>query len=80
MWYSVDDVMVLLDVAQSKAYQVIRELGNEIAKTKIPGKDRCYARPPAGKIQKSYFCEKFMFDQAECDKVLENTKVGKVSA
>lgn len=49
MWYTVDDVMVLLGVKQAKAYQVIRALGNEIAKTKIPGKDRCYARPPKGR-------------------------------
>ncbi len=80
MWYTADDVMTLLNVGKSKAYEVIRNLGNEISKTKIPGKERCYARPPAGKIQKSYFCEKFMFEQAECDRVLENAKVGNASA
>lgn len=74
MWYGVEDVMTLLGVKQSKAYQVIRKLADEIAKTKIPGKDRCYARPPAGKIQKSYFCEKFMFEQVECDDILEQKK------
>lgn len=74
MWYTAGDVMVLLGVGQSKAYQVIRALGNEIAKTKIPGKDRCYARPPAGRIQKSFFCEKFMFEQEECDRILEAKK------
>ena len=74
MWYGVEDVMTLLGVKQSKAYQVIRKLADEIAKTKIPGKDRCYERPPAGRIQKSYFFEKFMFEQVECDNILEQKK------
>lgn len=74
MWYTVDDVMILLGVGQSKAYQVIRDLGDEIAKTKIPGKDCCYARPPAGRIQKSYFCEKFMLDRFECDTIIAENK------
>lgn len=74
MWYTADDVMILLGVGQSKAYQVIRTLGNEIANTKIPGKDRCYARPPAGRIQKSYFCEKFMLDRFECDTLIAENK------
>lgn len=76
MWYTADDVMTLLNVGKSKAYEVIRSLGIEISKTKIPGKERYYAKPPAGKIQKSYFCEKFMFNQAECDRVLEQAKAG----
>lgn len=74
MWYTATDVMTLLSVKQAKAYQVIKTLADEIANTKIPGKDCCYARPPAGRIQKSYFCEKFMFEQAECDKILEAKK------
>ena len=74
MWYTADDVMILLGVGQSKAYQVIKALGDEIAKTKIPGKDRCYARPPAGRIQKSYFCEKFMLDRLECDSIIAENK------
>lgn len=74
MWYNAEDVMILLDVAQSKAYQVIRNLSDEIAKTKIPGTERCYARPPAGRIQKEYFCEKYMFNVSECDNILNNQK------
>ena len=74
MWYTADDVMILLGVGQSKAYQVIKALGDEIAKTKIPGKDHCYARPPAGRIQKSYFCEKFMLDRFECDSIIAENK------
>lgn len=74
MWYTADDVMILLGVGQSKAYQVIKALGDEIAKTKIPGKDHCYARPPAGRIQKSYFCEKFMLDRFECDILIAENK------
>lgn len=71
MWYEVKDVMILLGVAQSKAYQVIRELGKEIITMQVPGEDYCYATPPGGKIQKIYFCKKFMFDQAECDKLIK---------
>lgn len=74
MWYTADDVMILLGVGQSKAYQVIKALGDEIAKTKIPGKDHCYARPPAGRIQKSFFCEKFMLDRFECDILIAENK------
>jgi len=74
MWYTADDVMVILGVCKTKAYDTIRAMANEISKTKMPGKDRCYARPPAGKIQKAYFCEKFMFTQAECDEVLRQSK------
>ena len=43
MWYTATDVMTLLSVKQAKAYQVIKTLADEIANTKIPGKDRCYA-------------------------------------
>ena len=74
MWYTATDVMTLLSVKQAKAYQVIKTLADEIVNTKIPGKDRCYARPPAGRIQKSYFCEKYMLDVDDCDKLIAQKK------
>lgn len=78
MWYGVEDIEIILQVAQSKAYQVIRTLGIEISKTKMPDKDRCYARPPAGKIQKAYFCEKYMLDVDDCDKLIAQKKGAEV--
>ncbi len=74
MWYTAQDVMILLEVKQTKAYAIIKELGNELVKTKIPGTDRYYARPPAGKIQKSFFCEKFMLNRTECDNLIAKKK------
>ncbi len=71
MWYNANDVMLLLKIGESTAYKVIGKMRSEISKKKIPGKDICYAKPPQGKIQKSYFCEKYMLDVAECDAFLE---------
>lgn len=70
-WLTAVDVMVLLEVKQTKAYAVIKELREQIANTKIPGTDRCYSLPPEGKIRKSYFCEAYMMNEAECDEILE---------
>lgn len=70
-WLKASDVMILLEVKQCKAYEVIKELREQIAKTKIPGTDRCYSLPPEGKIRKSYFCEAFMLNEAECDEILD---------
>lgn len=67
MWYTAEDVMVLLDVAQTKAYEVIRELAAGL----VAGN---YSKPPAGKIQKKLFCEKFMLDREECDTLLAKKK------
>lgn len=74
MWYTIKDVMAILGVSRAKGYEVMRCMADELEKTKMPGSDRCYARPPAGKIQKSYFCQKFMFDVNECDRLLKQSK------
>lgn len=73
-WYRVEDVMTIMEVGESKAYQIINQLQKEIVKTKIPGKEECYAKPPAGRIRKDYFCEKYMLDVAECDAIIAQTK------
>jgi hypothetical protein len=75
MWYSATDIMALLECSQSKAYGIAKALADEVAKMKIPGTNRHYSRPPAGKIQSHYFCEKFMLDRTECDEIAKRAKV-----
>ena len=68
MWLTVEEVMLLLgDVSRSKAYKVMKSLGNEIVA-------KGYAAPPAGKIQKDHFCEKFLLNKRECESILEQHK------
>ncbi len=80
MWYTAKDVMILLDVGESTAYKIMTKLGSEISKKKVPGKeDIHFAKPPRGKIQKSFFCEKYMLDKTECDAYLKALKTEKAS-
>lgn len=72
MWYECKDVMLLLNIGESTAYKIMAKLGSEISQKKIPGKDICYSKPPRGKIQKRYFCDKYMLDVKECDDFLRN--------
>ena len=69
-WYQAKDIETILECSKSYAYRVLKSLRTEITKTKIPGTDRFYAAPPAGKIRKDYFCEKYMLDVTECDKII----------
>lgn len=70
MWYTAQDVMDILDCGQTYAYNLISRMRKEISNTKIPGTDRCYIAPPAGRIQKKYFCESMNLDQRECDRLI----------
>ena len=70
MWYNAKDVMCILECGQTNAYSLISQMRSEIEQTKIPGTDRCYIAPPAGKIQKKYFCESMNLDQKECDRII----------
>lgn len=79
MWYNGKDVMLLLNVGESTAYKKIAAMRNEIANEKIPGTNRKYAKPPSGKIQKMYFCEKYMLDVAECDAFLEKARQNQIA-
>lgn len=79
-WYTAEDVMILLEVKQTKAYAIIKDLNNKLVQTKIPGTDRCYGCPPAGKIRKSFFCETFMLNEKECDEIIAETKKHSMSA
>lgn len=67
-FYRVEDVQILLGVSESKAYQVIRALGDELAK-------EGYYKPPAGRIQKSRFCEKFLMNVEDCENELNETRM-----
>lgn len=79
MWYTARDVMLLLNIGESTAYKILAKLGSEISKKKIPGKDIFYAKPPRGKIQKSYFCEKYMLNVQDCDDFLQANSAEKAS-
>lgn len=65
-FYGANDLVAILGVSRSKAYEIIRDL---IADLEQMGK----LSPKAGKIQKSYFCERFMLSAEECDKMLGKT-------
>lgn len=73
-WYRVNDIMAIMECSESYAYRIIDTLRKEIENTKIPGTDRCYAAPPAGRVRKEYFCEKYMLDVAECDAIVAQAK------
>lgn len=63
-FYGAADIVKILGVSRTKAYEIIRGL---IADLEAMGK----RSPKAGKIQKLYFCEKFMLDCDDCDKLLQ---------
>ena len=79
-WYTATDVMILLEVKQTKAYAIIKDLNKKLSQTKIPGTDRYYSCPGAGKIRKSFFCETFMLDEKECDEIIAEAKKHSMSA
>lgn len=63
MFYKVDAVMALLGISKSKAFEIIRQLRTDL---EADG----YILPPAGKIQKRYFCKRFDLDLQECEDYL----------
>jgi hypothetical protein len=74
MFYYVEDIMQILGIAHTKAYEIIRNLADDLAKTKVPGKEITYCKPPAGRIQKAYFCERFALNVSDCDVMLSSRK------
>ncbi len=56
-YYGCDEVMVLLGCKQSKAYQVIRGLRQELLDA-----GKISPLMPEGKIPKKYFCERLMIN------------------
>lgn len=67
MFYGKDEVKFILRCKDTKAYNVIRELAEELVA-------KGYSRPPHGKIQKTVFCERFLLDMDICDKEYEKYK------
>ena len=80
LFYDKNDVMTLVGVAQTKALAIIRELRDDLAKTKMPGHEAYFSKPPAGRIQKRYFCERYNLDLAECEQTLQKTRPAQESA
>jgi hypothetical protein len=66
-FFFAEDVMEILGVAQTKAYAIILELRNELKKAG-------YTMPPAGRIQKSYFCKRFGLELADVESALERSR------
>ena len=64
-FYGASDLAIILGVSRSKSYEIINGLTADLEKI---GK----LSPKAGRIQKSYFCDRFMLDQKECDKLLKS--------
>ncbi|WP_206458661.1 ICEBs1 excisionase [Anaerovorax sp. IOR16] len=65
-FYGAPDLVTILGVSRSKAYEIIRDLISDLEQM---GK----LSPKAGKIQKTYFCERFMLNPDDCDKLLQNS-------
>ena len=64
MFYGVEDIMAILGVQKAKAYSIIKDLRMDLEK-------RGYFSPPAGKIQKQYFCERYNLNLKDCEKFLK---------
>ena len=64
LYYTVEEVKVLLGVEQDKAYKIIRSLRRELI-------SRGYAEYPAGKVPKRYFLERYFLDEKEAEHVLQ---------
>lgn len=64
MFYGVKEVMAILGVGRTKSYEKIKELHRDLVKAG-------YTEPPAGRIQKKYFCERFNLNLKECEAFLK---------
>lgn len=64
MFYGAKEIMAILQVKECKAYSIIRDLRKSLEK-------EGYIAPPAGRIQKTYFCERFNLSLKECEKFLK---------
>ena len=63
MFYGVEEIKAILGIKECKAYTIIRDLRKSLA-------SEGYIPPPAGRIQKTYFCEKYNLNLKECEKFL----------
>ena len=68
MFYGVKEVMAILGIERSLAYKKIKQLHLDLVKAG-------YIEPPAGRIQKKYFCERFNLNLKECEAFLKKGAV-----
>lgn len=68
MFYGVEEIMAILGIQRTKAYTIIRRLRGDLKKAG-------YIEPPAGKIQKRYFCERYHLDIKECETYLKSEPI-----
>jgi hypothetical protein len=68
MFYGVEEIKAILGVQRTKAYSIIRTLRADL-------KSEGYIKPPAGKIQKRYFCERYHLDINECESFLKSEAI-----
>lgn len=64
MFYGVKDIMTILQIKQSKAYSIIKALRNSL-------EAEGYISPPAGRIQKRYFCDRYNLNLKDCEQILK---------
>ena len=64
MFYGVEEIMAILGIKRSKAYSIIYQLRQDL-------ESEGYIIPPAGRVQKRYFCDRFHLDYRECEKFLK---------
>lgn len=67
MWFTVADVMILADCGKTKACAMMAVLREELVK-------KGFAMPPKGKIQKKYYCERYMLALEDCERLLGEHK------
>lgn len=63
MFFDVEDVMLILGIKNTKAYDIIKELRKELV-------SKGYAEYPAGRIPKKYFCERYYLDLQDVEEML----------
>ena len=66
-FYGAGELMVILGVSRSKAYEIIRKL-------RVDLESMGFLNSKAGRIQQSYFCERFRLSITDCDEFLHNVK------
>lgn len=64
MFYGVEEIKAILGIQRSKAYDIIKGLREDLSK-------EGFLMPPAGRIQKTYFCERYKLNLRECERFLK---------
>jgi len=64
LFFSVEDVKIILGIENTKAYDIIKELRKELV-------SKGYADYPAGRVPKKYFCERYYLELKDVEEVLQ---------